>query len=70
MELTDLLAFIFHILGSHIVALLLLRATTTACSSSLVVVVVVVVVGLQDLLAQFLLPLVNVGVEFVTVLSD
>ena len=51
LDLPDLLAFIFHILGSRIAAMLLLRAATTTLSSRFVVVVVVVVVGLQNLLA-------------------
>lgn len=50
--------------------MLLLRAATTTLSSRFVVVVVVVVVGLQNLLAQLLLSLVDICVEFVTVLSD
>ena len=51
-------------------ALLLLRIATTTLSSRFVVVVVVVVVGLQDFLAQLFLSLVDICVEFVSVLSD
>ena len=38
--------------------------------SSLVLVLLLVMVRLHDLLAQFLFPLVNVGVELVSILSD
>lgn len=55
-------------------SLLLLRSlcltATLAGSSSLIIVVVVVVVGLEDALSEFLLPPVDIVVEFVAVLSD
>ena len=49
---------------------LLLFGGTSLRGRSSIVVVVVVVMGLDDLLAQFLLSLVNICVKFVSVLAD
>jgi len=62
-------AALFQFVGSH-VALLLLGAATTGSSGATVVVVVVVVMGLEDFLAQLLLPLVDICIQFISVLTD
>ena len=63
------MAAALHIFGSH-VALLLLRAATAGSCGATVVVVVVVVMRLEDFLAQLLLPLVDICIQFISVLTD
>jgi len=56
---------VIHI--SHVVVAMLFGTALCRC---LILVELLVVVWLHDLLAQFLLPFVNVGVEFISILPD